>query len=214
MVDTASTDVLMYVISKGTDPIPAECSSLLDDSDTLTTDFKTGKFFEAENFTFSIKLKDDEGTPQKQAAPVKGKEHEKAAEAKPDTPSYSRWRAIKQDGVKPSPPFRAEPDDFSLTRRIDAASPILLQHCLDIQRFDKVVVVKRVRAPSDELLTGFLRLEFAKVYLKSVEWTDGDAVREACKFKYASVNVTYLKRTVAGATDSSWSCKWESPVNA
>ena len=213
MVDTASTDVLMYIIATGTDPIPAECSSTLVTDDSMTSDFKVGKFFEAENFVFSIKLEDDEGKEKKKpTVMVKGKEEQR--EEKPDAGSYARWRAIKQDGVTPTPPFRAEPEDFSLSRMIDSSSPILLQHCLDVQRFDKAVVVKRARTPGTDVLAGFLRLEFGKLYLKSIDWTDGDAVRESCKFKYASLKVTYLKRTTAGLTDSSWGCTWEPPANA
>ena len=111
--------------------------------------------------------------------------------------------------MKPTPPFKAEPEDFSLTRMIDASSPILLQQCLSVQRFQKAVVVKRSRVASTGALAGFLRMEFFQVYLKSIDWTDGDAVRETCKFKYAGLNVTYVKRKPDGSTLSSWPCDWE-----
>ena len=83
-----------------------------------------------------------------------------------------------------------------------------MQHCLDVQKFSKAVVVKRTRSSRSGALTGFLRFEFEKVYVKSIEWADGDAVKESCKFKFASVKVTYIKRKPDGTVASSWPCEW------
>ena len=223
MADGSDSDVLMYLVAKGSDPIPAESQSSLIPGDKLTADFQKGKFFEAEGFTFGVKLKDDEGTRKKKdqakSGPLfddrrdprkRGDENHADVE---DTRSFARWRSLSNDAVKPTPPFMAEPEDFSLTRVIDTSSPILLQQCLDVQRFVKAVVVKRSRLASSGALAGFLRMEFFQVYLKSIDWTDGEAVRETCKFKYAAVNVTYVKRKADGTTISSWPCEWESPLN-
>ena len=221
MADTANTDVLVYVVSEKAGTVPAESMSALVDGDKLTSDFLAGKFFEAENFTFGIKLEDNEGKDEKKKPKKKTKldargrpvdepdDDEDDAKSRP----YERWRSITDDVAQPDAGFRAEPEDFSLLRSIDASSPILLQHCLDVQKFSKVVVVKRSRAAYSGALAGFLRFEFEKVYIKSIDWTDGDAVKENCKFKFASVKVTYVKRKPDGSAASSWPCKWEQPIN-
>ncbi len=224
MADGSDSDVLMYLIAKGSDPIQAESQSSLIPGDKLTADFQKGKFFEAEGFTFGIKLKDDEGARKKKTDETRSSGHfddrrdprkrgDDNRESAEDARSFARWRALSDDAVKPTPPFMAEPEDFSLTRVIDTSSPILLQQCLDVQRFVKAVVVKRSRLASSGALAGFLRMEFYQVYLKSIDWTDGDAVRETCKFKYAALNVSYVKRKADGTTMSSWPCEWESPLN-
>ena len=223
MADGSDSDVLMYLISTGSDPIAAESQSTVVKGDKLTADFQQGKCFEAEGFTFGIKLKDDEGAKRRQKEAKKGiqfddkrdprKRGDLDEESADDTRSFARWRSLSDDAVKPTPPFSAEPEDFSVTRMIDSSSPILLQHCLSVQRFQKAVVVKRSRLASSGALAGFLRMEFFQVYLKSIDWTDGDAVRETCKFKYAAVNVTYIKRKADGTTLSSWPCDWEPPTN-
>ena len=218
MADAANTDMLVYLVSEKAGVIPAESASTLGAGDKLTADFQAAKFFEAENFSFGIKLDDGESKDKKkggkkkvQAFDAKGKPIED--EDKDSSRSFERWRSIIDDQAQPDAGFRAEPDDFSLTRSIDASSPILLQHCLDVQRLSKAVVVKRFRASRSGLLTGFLRFEFEKVYVKSIEWTDGDAVKESCKFKFASVKVTYIKRKPDGTTASSWPCSWDQAIN-
>lgn len=193
MADTTNSDVLMYfVVKAGGDPIAAECASELVTGDKLTADFKTGCFFEAENFSFSMKLSDSESG---------------------EGGDYERWRAIRDPDVKPTPPFRAEAGDVSITRFIDVASPTLLEQCFKKAPFEKAVLVKRARAAAKEAMTGVLRMEFTKVWLKDIEWQDGDAIEETLKFKYETLKVAYVKRKVDGTTASSWSCNWSGVKN-
>ena len=222
MADSSDSDVLMYLVTTaGADPIAAESQSVLVKGDKLTADFQAGKFFEAGGFTFGIKLEDSESKKRKEdkkALRTDDKRDPRRRDSEEsqtgdDGRSFARWRALTDTAAKPTPPFTAEPDDFNLTRAIDASSPILLKQCLEIQRFAKAVLVKRSRLSSSGALIGFLRMEFYQVYLKSIDWTDGDAVRETCKFKYAGLSVTYVKRKPDGTVVSSWPCEWEPPTN-
>lgn len=198
MADASSGDILMYFVQKaGATALAAESIANLVTGDKLTADFKAGHFFEVENFNFSIALADDEG-----GGPPGG-----------DQRSYSRWRALKETTAKPTPPFQAEPQDVSITRRIDSSSPVLLQHCLETHRFDKAVLVKRSRTGTQGHLSGFLRMEFEKVWVKAIEWEDGDTVKETCKFKYAALKVTYVKRKPDGNPASTWPCSWTALSN-
>jgi type VI protein secretion system component Hcp len=200
MVDDVTSDVLMYFIYKGTDPIDAESSSsIVLKSDPMTKDFKPGKFFEVSDFTFAIKLKDRET-------------HGSQKDDTVDEGSYARWRSMGTSDAKPEPVYKADIEDFSITRMIDVSSPILLKYCLTRDRFDKAVLVKRARSPAGIVL-GFLRMEFTKILIKSISWADGDAVRETCKFRYASVDVSYVRRQMNDSAATTWPCKWEFKPN-
>jgi len=197
MADTDQGDVLMYFVQQeGTPPIKAESTSTLRGADArLMQGFVAGRYFEADNFSFGIELADDEG------GNIMNED---------ETRSYGRWRALKQGQPKPYPPFRAEPQDVSISRRIDASSPVLLKHCLDKKQFHTAVLVKRSRIGATGMLSAILRMEFSRVWMRSIEWEDGDTVREACKFKYAAVKATYVRRKPDGSVASLWPCEWTS----
>jgi type VI protein secretion system component Hcp len=199
MVDDVNSDVLMYFIRKGSDAIDAESTSDIDTTaDKMIGDFKPGKYFEVSDFTLGIKLKDSE---------THGNNDDSREEG-----SYARWRAMGSSEAKPNPVYKADIEDFSITRMIDVSSPLLLKYCLSRDRFDKAVLVKRARAPSGSVL-GFMRLEFTQVLIKSISWADGDAVRETCKFRYSTVEVKYIRRQMSDSSATTLQCKWESKPN-
>ncbi len=200
MADSEGGDVLMYFVeSAGTSPIPAEARSSLDGGyEKLMQGFQAGKYFEVENFSFSIELADDEG----------------AELDDPDKRSYARWRGLKTNQPKPNPPFKAEPQDVSITRLIDSSSPTLLVNCLNTKRFHRAVLVKRARLGSARRLSPIMRMEFENVWIKAIEWEDGDGVKETCKFKYSAVKITYVSRKPDGSVDTDWPCEWKGLSNA
>jgi len=204
MADTDQGDVLMYFVQReGTPPIEAESTSTLAESTStlagadarLMQGFVAGRFFEADNFSFSIKLADDEG------GNIMNED---------ETREYGRWRALKEGQPKPHPPFRAEPQDVSISRKIDSSSPVLLKHCLDKKQFHTAVLVKRSRIGTTGMLSAILRMEFSLVWLRSIDWEDDDMVKETCKFKYAAVKATYVRRKPDGSVASLWPCEWTS----
>lgn len=197
MADDNESDLLMFFIQReGMPAIEAESTSALRGNDArLMSGFEEGRYFEADNFSFSMELADDEGGNILDPA---------------ETRSYGRWRALRPTQPKPDPAFRAEPADVSISRRIDASSPVLLQYCLDKKQFHSAVMVKRARIGATGMMSVIMRLEFSKVWMRSIEWEDGDCVRETCKFKYAAVKGTYVRRKVDGGVASLWPCEWTS----
>jgi type VI protein secretion system component Hcp len=213
MVDTVQGDILMYFVLDSEDPaaaVPASSSSgVIAGTDKLARDFKPGRYFEAENFSFTIALDDDEGGDDDDDDEYTGKKRKKTPQ---ESRSYGRWRALTAD-IKPNPPYQAKPGDVTVTRIIDASSPVLAQHCLHSDIFKRVVLVKRARVGSTGLLSGILRMEFSMVQIRSVEWQDADAVRETCKFRFEKLAMTYIKRKLDGSTASQWPAAWDSKKN-
>ena len=196
-----STDLLAYIILKGSDALAAESTAELTKGDMTTFDFKAGKYFEAEDFSFGIKLDDHE--PKK--------DEDDKADA--DTRSFARWRRISamdsaRGNDKVDPPFRSAPDNFEFTRNIDTASPILIENCLNSKEFSKLVVVKRART-GDDTLSGMVRFVFTKVRIKSIDWSDGDVVKETCKFNFETAEVKYLRQSAEGKTEAEFRCEWK-----
>lgn len=197
MSDNIDADVLMFFVhTAGSPAIAAESTSALAGQDArLMAGFVEGRFFEIDNFTFSIELDDNEGdVPASTTGPG----------------PFARWRSLKPTEPKPNPPFKAEPQDISVTRRIDSSSPVLLQYCLDKKRFDQAVIVKRSRIGSTGMLSAVLRLDFQQVYIRSIDWQDGNTVHETCKFKFGALKATYVKRKPDGTVDTLWPCEWTS----
>ena len=128
MADAANTDMLVYLVSEKAGVIPAESASTLGAGDKLTADFQAAKFFEAENFSFGIKLDDGESKDKKkggkkkvQAFDAKGKPIED--EDKDSSRSFERWRSIIDDQAQPDAGFPRRAGRFQphpLHRRIIA----------------------------------------------------------------------------------------------
>ena len=72
--------------------------------------------------------------------------------------------------------------------------------------------MKRTRIGRTGMLSAILRMEFSKVWIKAIEWEDGDTVRETCRFKFASVTTTYVRRKLDGTVASLWPCDWTGQV--
>ena len=209
MAEDVTSDILMYFIFKGSDPIEGESSTVnLLQRDTMTRDFKPGKFFEVSDFSFAIKLKDKETHKDKDKDKDKDKNQNQG-----ELRSFARWRTMTTKQLAPKLAYKADIEDFSITRMIDSSSPVLMQYCMTREPFAKAVLVKRARGPSG-LVLGFLRMEFSEVRIKSISWADGDAVRETCKFRYKAINVSYVRRRVDDAfTTPPLPCQWESTPN-
>ncbi|RYY04734.1 MAG: hypothetical protein EON55_29240, partial [Alphaproteobacteria bacterium] len=191
MVDAADNDILVYFVAKeGSDPIKGESSSALGvggvDAE-LMKNFKDGYYSEAETFSFTMDLGDDEGG---------------VSIALSDNRSFARWRGLTDASVTPDPPFRAEPGLVSITRMIDVSSPLLLEHCLKPAPFASVVVVKRAPRGTLGKMTVLMRLEFKRVFIQSIQWNDGDTVIETCQFKFMSLDASYRKFKPNGNLDS------------
>ena len=193
MAGAASNDVLMCIQHSKDGFLSAESASELDGADTMTSkDFKPGKFFEVETFSLGLKLADDDKSDG-------------------STRSYETWRSTEKAAAAAASGqkqlFYAEPDELTVTRSIDTASPLLVRYCLNLDRLTKAVLVKRGRNSAGKLV-GFLEMEFTELSIQSVDWTNGDVVQEVCRLKYEKLTVDYNRRKPDGTKLSAWNCTW------
>ena len=208
MANTTASDMLMYFVEKpnGT-PISAESTaSLTQTDDRHMTGFAAGKYFDAENFSFGMVLKDEEGDGEKDQQDAKN-----AGKKVVDTESrsYARWRALEGNPQTEMEKFKAEPYDASVTRLIDSSSPLLLKHCLNTTQFHQAVIVKRSRIGATGLLSVILRMEFSKVFIRGIQWQDGNTVSETCSFRFSEVKITYVRRRADGTGGAALPCEWK-----
>ena len=186
-------DTLMVMKVAGT-RIGGESSSTLTKGDKLTEDFLDGFYFDVLSFAFTMALLDDEGGG--------------AATPGPRTkPCFPRWRATAP-GSKPAPPFRPMPARITIVRALDNSSPNFLKVCLDKKIVTEAAMVRRGRI-GEAGLFGLLRLDFEKLAMKGVEWTDGPAVLETVTLEFQKVKINYIRRKDDGGVASSWGGTWK-----
>ena len=184
------SDVLMF-FKLASGPLAAESqSAALTRSDALLAGFTAGCFFEVETFSFGIRLKSNESG---------------------EDVDFANWRAYHDTGgASSNPPFRAVPTGLTITRLIEKSSPPLLQYCLELKEISKAVLVKR-ESVGEETPSGFLRFEMDTVTIKSINWSDGEVLREAYGLEFKDLLLTYVQRRDDGSMVKSWPGEWHRP---
>ena len=85
-----------------------------------------------------------------------------------------------------------------ITRKIDCASPQLMQACVDARTFDKAVIVKRRSAGGDRAGEGYIRFEFDYVLVTKIDWNDSGLIKENVTFIARTVSMTYSGQNADG----------------
>jgi len=89
---------------------------------------------------------------------------------------------------------------FSITRKIDKASPLLFEMACSGTAFESVVLALRRSGATPGSGAIFLRYDFKLVAVKSISWSSGgDAPMEAVTFEYGGLQVRYAAQTPTGA---------------
>lgn len=224
------TDVLMTFIA-GSKGVPAECRSTWEPSDSMRESFQLGCFFEIEDFSFSGGLEpDDSGEGGANGSSMRNTgggtlsfsdRERKALEKDPSKVANLLAGKSKTPGkfakyIDDPTKFKAKVDlqEISITRQIDKASPKFLDACLLQRPYSSAVIVKRkvvggIGASNTVHLMGFLRMEFDDPLITSVEWDDGETVKEKLKFVYRGLTVIYKWQTDKGLlADAGASMTW------
>ncbi len=188
-----SIDLLMKFV-KGSDAIDAECQTTVDSKDDLLHDFKTGKFFEIDEFNFGVGLEDDNSASEKRNPAGASHSHRTR---------FSNWLR----GETKSYPVDLEP--FTFSRQMDQASPLLFEMCCDSKSFASATLIKRKAAGSDVSGRAFLRIDFKDVLVIGVDWDSGDVVKEKCKFICRGVKVQYKPQTADGTLGAAVPGNWD-----
>ena len=188
-----SIDLLMKFV-KGSEAIDAECQTTVDSKDDLLHDFKTGKFFEIDEFSFGAGLEDDDSS---------GEKRNPAGVSHSHRTRFSNWLR----GETKSYPVDLEP--FTFSRQMDQASPLLFEMCCDSKSFASATLIKRKAAGSDVSGRAFLRIDFKDVLVIGVDWDSGDVVKEKCKFICRGVKVQYKPQTADGTLGAAVPGNWD-----
>lgn len=211
-------DVLMTFIQKSGQGVLAECRAVMhpDDNSDMCADFKEGCYFEIESFSFNAELSENTddtsvgaGTAVRNAP--RSRDPQKGGARGNGTMSASSGKFAKYIS-QGSLNFKFEPQEVTISRQMDKASPILLDNCLKRIPFTKAVIVRRkVVGVSGNLggyHRGFLRLDFSEPLITGVTWEDGDDVKETLKFIFRGLTVTYRPQKDTGEPGDKVPMSW------
>ncbi len=100
--------------------------------------------------------------------------------------AFASWRSATDAAAKLLK-FPLEFDKFSFSKVIDAASPILFQNCVNSIPFLSATLVKRISQGGEDAkgmrpTVSYLSFEFKSVYITSINWDDGEVVKEKIQF--------------------------------
>lgn len=230
-------DTLMRMVISGTDAVAAECQTEVStDDDAYVWDYYNGQFFEVDSFRFNLKVTDkfdqggdktggtstnssagstSAGTGARQGglttrtAPLNAKE-------KADVPGivFPKWKSAKPDDITKmmlKTPYPIEMGEISIERTYDKASPVLFDYCCNSKTFESCSLIKR-KDIGDKFLRGFLRIDFFEVLVTSVEWKNGEVMKETFNFVFRRLKVQYRASFYkTGSTVASWIA--QDPVN-
>jgi len=233
-----STDVLMTLIAKSGSGLAAECASEWNSDDKMATDFKLGAFFEVEDFSLGggLELKDasdktnsstgrngsdlgntltDRDDPRKE-----GKEDGKVRDGgKSKAASGGRGTKfeayIHMKDAQWAQKLKLDVPEISVSRQMDKCSPELFYSCMMMSPLKKAIIVKRKiigRLAAEGVsvpMMGFLRLEFNEPLITSIDWEDGDVIKEKFKFVCRGFTFTYRPQMPDGSLGEQISRTWD-----
>lgn len=101
-----------------------------------------------------------------------------------------------------------DPQPVTFQRSIDSASHILMDHLLNRKIFEHATIIKRKSVGGQAAGEVFLRLDFTKVLIKHIGWSDDLDVKEDVQFIYRSVTINYRPQlpdgSLGGAKQGFW----------
>jgi type VI secretion system secreted protein Hcp len=98
--------------------------------------------------------------------------------------------------------------EVSITRQIDAASPMLMQYCFTSTTLDSASIVKRRASGTSTSGMGYLRIDFTGVLLTGIDWSDAHAVKETITLIYREVAITYRPQLASGKLGAKVNASW------
>ena len=192
-------------------PIDGEVVSNLElGASAMTAGFRKRKMFEVQSFTLKTglgpkEIDEAEAKIQKAAADQTkqiNKRLQKMADklgvkldnlASPGEPGFAKFLDGDDNAHYP---VDMKPMEF--TRAIDKSSAVLLQHCIERKLFRSATLIKRKATGGPASGEVFLRFDFTKVLIKSVDWDDGEPIKETVEFVCRAVTINYLPQLPDG----------------
>ena len=100
---------------------------------------------------------------------------------------------------------------ITITKRTDAASPVLFQACCTGKHFPTAKITLH-KAGGDEALD-YLVFELEKVYVETIDWSGSsggaDQAVEQATLKFGKITATYTPQTETGAKGSPVVASWD-----
>ena len=230
MADANSTDLLMVLKDRDGNLIDAESTVVWDKTDkTMMAWFEAGKVFELEDFGFGVALEDTENlgmedddeteTGSGTRAPTGGETSGAVSLPVVKPPRKSKARNAKfrgyveNDVEQKGSKYPVTLEEITVSRQLDKASTVLLKKCLNQEPLGSCALVRRKFTGNQKYHEAFLRLEFQEPLIVSVEWEDGDIVKEKLKFVCRGVKAAYRPQkadgTLGDAIESSFNYDME-----
>jgi type VI secretion system secreted protein Hcp len=100
---------------------------------------------------------------------------------------------------------------FNISKKTDAASPLLFQSCCNGTHYPKAVatLIRSAGGAPDQ----FIKYEFEKVYVQSVQWSGAtggdDTPLESVSFAFSKVSFTYTPQNPDGSKGSPSVGTWD-----
>jgi type VI protein secretion system component Hcp len=107
---------------------------------------------------------------------------------------------------------------FSITRKIDCASPILFNMACSGTAFQQVILAlrKSAGAGAGSFSSGviFLRFDFRLVAVKTISWShDDESPKETVTFEYGAMVIRYCQQNSDGSLQGAVSGGWNRVMN-
>jgi type VI protein secretion system component Hcp len=227
MADQPKSEMFMKFVKKddwkGGGPVWAECAAVKDDDDDWMKDFTPSPdvdtysdFFEVTKFEFGVDVKPEDTSKsgpqtQKLLSAVPGKNHAQGhaqGQGGKAKDAWQSWRSATSDSDLDNLKYPFEVDKFQFERLIDSASMTLFEACCGSQTFKNVIFVKRVSMGGDKPGRAFLRIDFDKVMVTSLNWDDGDMLNETCEFICRGFRIQYRRQQADGTLLEPISVEW------
>jgi type VI protein secretion system component Hcp len=197
--------------------------------------FAAGYFSQVDAFNFDIQLVDRE-SPEHKARVQKSVNEDAFGETEikttvpgqelpkgfdPRAQEFAQWRdrtdsdSTAEKEVLNS--FSIKAGEFSLSRRIDSASPKLLEYCCTKYALYSVSILKRTMVPAGaggkmDAMT-YLRIDFTDVLVIGVDWSDGDMLEEKYKFQASTIVIRLMSQESSGRLRPCKTLTWKAKVN-
>ena len=98
---------------------------------------------------------------------------------------------------------------IGFSRKMDAASPLLLYHTINRTYFKRVAIIKRKSAGGLSAGEAYLRMDFEGVILIEANWSNDDPVTEDYSFHARAITMRYKPQlpdgTLGAAKVGFWS---------
>ena len=226
-----SIDVLMKVVG-ASGALDAESNTTfatMQITDGLRDGFVAGKFCELQEFGFSAgveasmsKDKKDDAKPEDEAKAAADKKRDKASEREGQVMTemqraMERQRKIQKiqksqiaKSTKHLDKDFVDMQPVEFTRVMDAMSPLLFQSMVNCDTLESISVVKRKATGSRNSGDCYLRLDFDKVLITTMDWKDGEhIIIESGRFIYRQVTIRYRPQKMDGTLGAVIQSQWK-----